>query len=216
MTYNQTQGSSALGVNEEEGRDGRQDLNGTVSKRGIKSFLIVVTDSLEDTRTIERDDCMELTPSISTGEIGRRLTVDAAHLLSNHNGRCAIVCPSDTTHGKAIRQTTEVSRATGSLKFLLVKNIRVVVIPCRKNRMSAKTHHRPESLCIFPVLHEPTGRLWAEVDSDCKEQRWDEGRSELKTPSDVANIFDDDVGAETKEYACGRNSVRVPFCQQMG
>lgn len=66
------------------------------------------------------------------------------------------------------------------------------------------------------MLHEPTGRLWAEVDSDSKEQRWDEGRSELKTPSDVTNIFDDDVGAETKEDACGRNSVIVPFLPANG
>lgn len=60
MTYNQTQGSSAFGVDQEKGRDGGQDLNGTVSKRRIESFLVVVTDSLEDTRTVERDDCMDL------------------------------------------------------------------------------------------------------------------------------------------------------------
>lgn len=31
-TYNQAQGSAAFGINQEQGRDGKNDLNGTVSE----------------------------------------------------------------------------------------------------------------------------------------------------------------------------------------
>jgi hypothetical protein len=35
------------------------------------------------------------------------------------------------------------------------------------------------------VLHEPTGRLGAEIDSDGKEEGGNEGRAKLETPRDV-------------------------------
>lgn len=58
------------------------------------------------------------------------------------------------------------------------------------------------------VFHEPTGRLWAEKDTEAEKEGWDEGRSELETPSDVTSVFDNDVGGETQEDTWTRQFSR--------
>lgn len=56
-TYGQSQGPTALGVNEEEGRNRRHDLDRTVSQRGEKGLISSVADILEDGGAVEGDNC---------------------------------------------------------------------------------------------------------------------------------------------------------------
>lgn len=56
-TYNQSQGSSAFGVNEEQSRDRSNDLDGTIAQRRVQGLGSCVTDPFEDSRAVERDDC---------------------------------------------------------------------------------------------------------------------------------------------------------------
>jgi hypothetical protein len=49
------------------------------------------------------------------------------------------------------------------------------------------------------MLHQPSRRLRTEVDADGEEEGGDKGRTEFESPSDFADILDDDVGAETEE-----------------
>lgn len=65
-TYDQGQGPSALGVNEEQSRDRGQDLNSTIAQRRVQGLSSCVADSLEDSRTVERDDCKISTLTTST------------------------------------------------------------------------------------------------------------------------------------------------------
>lgn len=56
---------------------------------------------------------------------------------------------------------------------------------------------------MLAMLHEPTRRLGAEIDTGAQNERWDEGRTELETPGDITGVLDNDVGAETQEDTCG-------------
>lgn len=49
------------------------------------------------------------------------------------------------------------------------------------------------------MLHEPTRRLWAEVNTDTKDERWNEGRSKLEAPRDASGVLDNNVSAEAQE-----------------
>lgn len=128
-----------------------------------------------------------------------RHTVDTAHLLGNHDGGGTVVGTPDTADGKAIKQPAEVTGATGDFEFLLVQHARVVEVAGGDDGMIAQAFHGAEPLGVFPVLHEPTGRLGAEVDADAEDEGGDEGGAELETPGNVTGVFDDDVGAEAEE-----------------
>lgn len=130
---------------------------------------------------------------------GCSLTVDSTHLLGQHDGRGTVVCPPDPGNGEAVPQTLEVTGTLGHLELLLVDNVRVVVVAGADDGVGTELAHGLESLGVPPLLHEPTRRLGAEVDTDGKEEGGDEGRSELETPSDLADVLDDDVGGESEE-----------------
>jgi hypothetical protein len=49
------------------------------------------------------------------------------------------------------------------------------------------------------MLHQPSRRLGTEVDAGGEDEGGDEGGTEFKSPGDVTDILDDDVGAETEE-----------------
>jgi len=51
------------------------------------------------------------------------------------------------------------------------------------------------------MFHEPARRLGTEENANTQDERWNECRSELEAPCDVAGVFDDDVGAESQENA---------------
>ena len=55
-TYDQTKGSSAFGIDEEEGWDSENDLDSTVAKRGVQSLGVGIANIREDGGAIERDD----------------------------------------------------------------------------------------------------------------------------------------------------------------
>jgi hypothetical protein len=56
MAYNQTQCTPALGVDQEQSRDGENDLDSTVTQGGVQRLVRVAQHTLEDGRTVERDD----------------------------------------------------------------------------------------------------------------------------------------------------------------
>lgn len=57
MTYDKTETPSADGVDQEQGRNGKDDLDGTVTERGVQGLFGRVSDVFKDGGTVERDDC---------------------------------------------------------------------------------------------------------------------------------------------------------------
>ena len=127
------------------------------------------------------------------------LTVDTAHLLCDHDGRSAVVASADSRHAEAVEQTGKVALSASDLQLLEVDDVRVVVVSCGNDLVRAQFVHGFESLCDLSVFHEPARRFGAEENADGEDEGWDERRSELKAPCDVAGILDNDVGAETEE-----------------
>lgn len=56
MTYDKTKSSSSLGVDEEQGGNSGDDLNSTVSKRGVQGLDSCVASVSEDGGAVERND----------------------------------------------------------------------------------------------------------------------------------------------------------------
>ncbi|KAI6750394.1 hypothetical protein HG530_014675 [Fusarium avenaceum] len=177
----QCQKSSSLGIDQEESRDGKDNLNGTVAQRGIQGFVLGVSSITEDTRTVERDD------------------VDTAHLLGQHDSTGTVVGSSDSGNREAVPQTAEVASAGILLELHLVNHVGVVEVASTNDGMSSELRHRNESLGESSMLHQPSRRLGTEVDAGGEEEGGDKGRTEFESPGDVADILDDDVGAETEE-----------------
>lgn len=69
--------------------------------------------------------------------------------------------------------------------------------------MGSKLAHGFPCLSVPAVLHEPTRRLRAEVDAGSKDESRDEGRAKFKTPRDLANILENDIGAKAEEDTFG-------------
>ncbi len=132
----------------------------------------------------------------------RRLTVDTAHLLSDHDSRGTIVGSPDPRHGETVPQTGEVAGTTTQFEFLGVYHVWVVEVPCGDDGIRSQAHHWSEPLCVLAVLHEPTRGLGTKPDTTAEDEGWDEGWTELKTPSDTTSVFDNDVGGEAQEDTC--------------
>jgi hypothetical protein len=56
MAYDQAQRTSALSIDQEQGRDGEDHLDSTVTQGGVQRLVRVSQHTLEDGRTVERDD----------------------------------------------------------------------------------------------------------------------------------------------------------------
>lgn len=145
---------------------------------------MAVTSLSEDTRAVERDD------------------IDTAHLLGQHDSASTIVSTSNSRNSEAVPKTSKVTSASILAKLLVVDDVRVVVITSTDDGVSSKLGHGDEAIGDTTVLHQPTRRFGTEVDADGEEEGRDEGRAEFETPGDVANIFDDDIGAETEKDTC--------------
>lgn len=105
----------------------------------------------------------------------RQLTVDTAHLLTNHDSRSAIVGTPDSWNREAVPHTGEITRATRHLELLGVNDIGVVKVPGSDDGMSSQFYHGLESSGVLAVLHKPTGRLGTEEDANGKDEGWDKG-----------------------------------------
>lgn len=64
-----------------------------------------------------------------------RLTVDAAHLLCNHDCGSSIVCSSNARNGETIPKSAEVGGVLAQFALLLVDDNRVVKVSCRDDWM---------------------------------------------------------------------------------
>lgn len=62
LTHDHAESPSPLGINEEQGRDCRNNLNGAVTQRSIQRFHRRVTCIDENRRAVEGDD-VDSTPS---------------------------------------------------------------------------------------------------------------------------------------------------------
>lgn len=71
-TYNQGQGPSAFGVDQEQGWDGSNDLDSTIAQRRVQGLYRCVPGAYENTGTVKGDDCKAL--EASTGR--RRAVTD--------------------------------------------------------------------------------------------------------------------------------------------
>jgi hypothetical protein len=74
-THSKAQVSASLGIDEEQCRNCRDDLNGAVAERGIQSFDLRVARIDKDTGAIERDDCVVLGFSASDKNTGNSLLI---------------------------------------------------------------------------------------------------------------------------------------------
>lgn len=126
----------------------------------------------------------------------KKLTIDPAHLLCKHDCRCAIVGAADTRDPEKIVHPRKVAAPASGRLFLFVYHIRVVVVSRSDDWVCTDLQEGLEGLGVSPVLHQPTGRFRAKVDTDDEDKGGDEGGSELQAPGDIAGVFDDDVGAE--------------------
>lgn len=130
-----------------------------------------------------------------------KLTVDTAHLLSNHDRRSSVVGAADTRDSEAVPQPLEITRAFRETEFLIVENVRVVVVTCGNDGMGTQPLHRAEAFGDITLLHEPTRRLGAEEDASTQDERRNERRAQLETPGNVTSVFDNDVGGKSQEDA---------------
>jgi hypothetical protein len=97
-----------------------------------------------------------------------RLTVDAAHLLGDHDGRGAVVGSPDSRDREAVPQTLKIAGALSNLEFFLIDNPRVVEVTSGDDWMSSQAHHGSESFSMLVVLHQPTQqRKFASVRISC-------------------------------------------------
>jgi hypothetical protein len=67
------------------------------------------------------------------------------------------------------------------------------------------SHCLLECLGVPLLLHKPPGGFWAEIDTEDERNSWNEGATELKTPGNGTGVFNNEIGAGSKE-----NSERRP------
>lgn len=201
-TYSKRERAPSLGVNEEQSGDSEDDLHGTVTEGCVQRLSFIVADIGENGGAVERDnvDTAEL-KEISNTDTRFVHHKDQTYLLSQHDSRSAIVRPPDPRHSKAVPQAPKVPCPGRLLELLLVNDPRVVVVPRSNDGVRAQLAHRLVALGQLAMLHEPTGGLGAEVDTDGEDEGGDEGRAELEAPGDFSRVLDDDVRGETEEDA---------------
>lgn len=68
--------------------------------------------------------------------------------------------------------------------------------------MSSQAQHRLESFGVSVVLHKPARRLRAEKDTNGEDERWDKRGAKLETPSNIFDVFDNNVGSKAQENTC--------------
>lgn len=56
IAYDQTKCTPALGIDQEQCRDGKHHLDGTITQGRVQRLVSVLQDTLENGRTVERDD----------------------------------------------------------------------------------------------------------------------------------------------------------------
>lgn len=130
------------------------------------------------------------------------LTVNATHLLSNHDSRSTVVRTPDARDSEAIPHTLEVATTACLFQLLLVDDVGVVVIPGGDDGMGAQFIHRVKALRKVAMLHKPSGRFRAEVNANHEQKGRNKGRSQLKAPGNVSSSLHDDVCTEAEEDAC--------------
>ena len=79
----------------------------------------------------------------------------------------------------------------------------VVEVSSSLDIVESKKAQRSVCVGVSVFLHQPTGRLWAEEDTNDERDGWDHGRSELETPGDFSGSGNDQVGSETKDNTKG-------------
>ena len=123
-------------------------------------------------------------------------------LLRQHDSRTSKVGSPDSWYPETVCQTSQVVCTLGFGFLDLVEHMTVVEISGGDDRVLSKSEVRTEGFLIVTVLHEPTWRLWCEPDTA---EQW-EGRKEsgtqLESPGDLWNVFDDTVCRVTKENTC--------------
>ena len=109
--------------------------------------------------------CQRICLHAKPGQKREKHTINATHLLGNHDCRGTVVGASDPRNGKAIPETRKVGGAGGQTGFLLIDDPRVVVVPDADDVVCTKATHGFECLGLPAVLHEPTRGLGTEVDA---------------------------------------------------
>lgn len=89
------------------------------------------------------------------GKIDGEHTVDATHLLSNHDRRSSIVGSADTRNGEAVSEPGEVVGVWAQSSLLLVDDVGVVKVAGGNDGMSTQSLHAAESLGMLSMFHEP-------------------------------------------------------------
>jgi hypothetical protein len=79
-------------------------------------------------------------------------------------------------------------------------SVDIVQIPSRLERCIPETAEGFVRVCVATLFDIPPRRLWAKVDTREERDRRNEGRAQLKAPSDIPRIINYKIGGEAEEY----------------
>lgn len=132
-----------------------------------------------------------------------RNDVDTAHLLSNHHHERSESSATQTRDGEQLNEALNVVGAAKNLPLNLQLSVDVVEITSGLERVVTELEKRLHGLLVLVLLHVPTRRLGAHKDQDHQGNSGDESTAELKTPSDGANMAENEVGCSTEKNTKG-------------
>lgn len=125
------------------------------------------------------------------------LTVNTTHLLGQHDGGSSEGTSSDTGDGEELRESRNVGFTLDHLVLFGELDVGVVHIPGSNDLAVSQLLERDERLLVSTLLHEPSGGLWAKEDQNGEWNGGDKCGSELETPCDISNVFDNGIGADS-------------------
>lgn len=148
--------SSTITIDGEDGGEGENEVNSAETEGREQCLLLRGSSKNEDGRGVEGDD------------------VDSAHLLTEHdNSRCDS-SSSNTGNREELHSSSEVVIASDDLSLLHELDVNVVDISGGLKFRESKSAERFPGFGVSVLLHEPTGRFRAEIDSYGERQSGDE------------------------------------------
>lgn len=106
-----------------------------------------------------------------------------------------------TYNSKQLNEPSVIGVGSYYLGFQLELRMDIVKVPSCLDRIIPQSQQRIVGLLISSLLHIPTRRFRTEIYSKNQWHCWDESTAKLKSPSDLWNICNNKVGAETQEYS---------------
>lgn len=129
--------------------------------------------------------------------------VDTTHLLGNHHHERGEGSAAEARNGEQLDEALGVVGAVQNLPLDLELGMDVVEVSSGLDGMVTEPEQRLHGLLVLVLFHVPTRRLGAEEDQGHEGNGWDKGTAELKSPSNGANMTEDEVGSSAEKNAEG-------------